>query len=172
TSGGHKMAKLGRFKPLAVAVAASFAAFACGGTSNTPTGGTANKGTIVIGIDLPESGGEASNGVPTMNGVKFAVQQIKSVKGFKLDTVNFDDAVNGVHDPQKGAQNVNQMLANPDVLAMVGPLTSNVARAEIPITNAADLPRISPANTNECLTADFPYCDPHPQALRPAGHQN
>jgi len=167
------MREISRFKPLAVAVAAAFAAFACGGTTSTSTGGgAANKGTIVIGIDLPESGGEASNGVPTMNGVKFAVQQIKSVKGFKLDTVNFDDAVNGVHDPQKGAQNVNQMLANPDVLAMVGPFNSNVARAEIPITNAADLVQVSPANTNECLTADFSYCDPHPLALRPAGHPN
>ena len=167
------MAKFGRYKPLAVAVAAAFAAFACGGTSGTTGGGgAANKGTIVIGIELPESGGEASNGVPTMNGVKFAVQQIKSVKGFKLDTVNFDDAVNGVHDPQKGAQNVNQMLSNQDVLAMVGPFNSNVARAEIPIANAANLLMVSPANTNECLTADFPYCDPHPQALRPAGHPN
>jgi branched-chain amino acid transport system substrate-binding protein len=162
-----------RFKPLAVAVAAAFAAFACGGTSSSTTSGsTANKGTIAIGVDLPQSGGESSNGVPTLNGVKYAVQQIKSVKGFKLDTVNFDDAVNGVHDPQKGAQNVTQMLANPAVLAMVGPFNSNVARAEIPIANAADLVMVSPANTNECLTADFSYCDPHPQALRPAGHPN
>jgi branched-chain amino acid transport system substrate-binding protein len=166
------MASFSRFKPLAVAVAAALAAAACGGGSSSTGGTTTNKGTILIGVDLPESGGELSNGIPTLNGVKFAVQQIGSVKGFKLDVSNFDDAVNGVHDPQKGAQNVQQMLASPDVLAMVGPFNSNVARAEIPVANAADFVMVSPANTNECLTADFPYCDPHPAGLRPAGHPN
>lgn len=165
------MIRVGAIKPLAVAMVAAFAAFACGGGSSSG-GGTSNKGTIAIGVDLPESGGEASNGLPTLNGVKFAVQQKKSIKGFTLDVANFDDAVNGVHDPQKGAQNIDQMLANADVLAMVGPFNSNVARAEIPKTNAAGLLQVSPANTNECLTIDLPYCDPGPKALRPAGQPN
>jgi branched-chain amino acid transport system substrate-binding protein len=162
---------LTRSKPLVLVVAATLGVVACGGGSSGG-GGTANKGTIAIGIDLPESGNEASNGVPTMNGVKFAVDQMKSIKGFTLSVVNFDDAVNGVHDPQKGAQNVNQMLANADVLAMVGPFNSNVARAEIPITNQAGLVMVSPANTNECLTRDYQGCDPGAKALRPSGKPN
>jgi branched-chain amino acid transport system substrate-binding protein len=44
---------------------------------------------------------------------------------------------------------------------MVGPFNSNVARAEIPISNRAHLVQISPANTNQCLTKDV-YI---PQAL-------
>lgn len=159
------------FKPLAVAVVAVFAAAACGGGGGGG-GGAATKGTIGIGVDLPESGAESSNGVPTLNGVKFAVQQQGSIKGFTLTVNNFDDAVNGVHDPQKGAQNIDQMLANTDNLAMIGPFNSNVARAEIPKTNAADFLQVSPANTNECLTIDLPYCDPGPKKLRPAGKTN
>jgi branched-chain amino acid transport system substrate-binding protein len=162
---------LSRSKPLVLVVAATLGAFACGGGGGGG-GSSQNKGTIAIGVDLPESGSEASNGVPTLAGVKFAVDQQKSIKGFNLTVVNFDDAVNGVHDPQKGAQNINQMLANADVLAMVGPFNSNVARAEIPITNQAGLVMVSPANTNECLTRDYDYCDPKASALRPSGKPN
>jgi branched-chain amino acid transport system substrate-binding protein len=163
---------LSRSRPLVIVAAAVLGAFACGGGGGGGGGSTQNKGTIAIGVDLPESGSEASNGVPTLNGVKFAVDQQKSIKGFNLTVVNFDDAVNGVHDPQKGAQNINQMLANADVLAMVGPFNSNVARAEIPITNQAGLVQVSPANTNECLTRDYDYCDPKASALRPSGKPN
>src|ERR1700730_398416 len=122
---------------------------ACGTSSS---GGTANKGTIKIGVDLPESGNETSNGLPTLNGVKFAVQETGSIKGFTLVVENKDDAVNGAHDPQKGVQNVRDLIADSAVLAMVGPFNSNVARAEIPVTNQAHLSQISPSNTNQCLT--------------------
>lgn len=165
------MSRLRGLKGVSLAVAAVLAAAACGGGGGGG-GGAATKGTILIGVDLPMSGNEASNGVPTLNGVKFFVQQHPNLKGFKLDVLSFDDAVNGVHDPQKGVQNVQQMLSNPDVLAMVGPFNSSVARAEIPIANAAELTMVSPANTNECLTRDYDYCDPKASALRPQGKPN
>jgi basic membrane protein A len=63
-----------------------------------------------------------------------------------------DDAVNGVHNPEQGAKNVQAFIADPAVLAMVGPFNSNVARAEMPIVNQAGLAQISPANTAETLT--------------------
>lgn len=135
---------------LAGVAVASVLLAACG--TGSTGGGNANKGTIKIGVDLPESGAETSNGIPTLNGVKFAVSQVKSVDGFTLEVFNLDDAVNGVHDPQKGAQNVQQFVDDTKVLGMVGPFNSGVARAEIPITNRAHLVQISPANTNQCLT--------------------
>src|SRR5437870_8180442 len=104
-------------KLLAGLAVASLALAACG----TSGGGTANKGTIKIGVDLPESGAETSNGIPTLNGVKFAVDQVKSVDGFTLQYFNLDDAVNGVHDPQKGTQNVQQFIDDKAVLGMIGP---------------------------------------------------
>src|SRR5438876_9757859 len=84
----------------------------------------------------------------------------------------FDDSVNGVHDPQKGAQNVQQMVSNPKVIGMVGPYNSNVARAEIPIANQAALAMISPSNTHVGLTQLLRYCHPQPAALRPTGEHN
>lgn len=173
-------------KLLAALAVASVALAACGGGGG---GGNANKGTIKIGVDLPESGAETSNGIPTLNGVKFAVDQTKSVDGFTLQVFNLDDAVNGVHDPQKGTQNVQQFVDDKAVLGMIGPFNSSVARAEIKVTNQAHLVQISPANTNQCLTktiyipqslSGVPDVDckaaglPAPADLRPLGmdHNN
>ena len=145
---------------------------ACGSSSGGGT--TANKGTIKIGVELPESGKEASNGLPTLNGVKFAVQKVGSVKGFTLAVENKDDAVNGSHDATKGAQNIRDLVADNKVLGVVGPFNSSVAQAEIPVANAASLTIISPANTSECLTQSFPppECAFKPSDLRPNGKNN
>ena len=165
-----------------VLTAIALVAAACGGggtsgTSASPGGGAsattaAAGGEIIIASDLPTSGADASSGLPTQNGAAFAVSQLATYKGIKITFKPFDDTVNGVHDPQKGAQNVQQMLSDSKVLAMVGPFNSNVARAEIPIANQGPLAMMSPSNTNECLTQDFPYCDPKPAALRPTGKNN
>src|SRR5438105_4094550 len=178
TSGGHRMTKLSRFKPLAVAVAAALAAFACGGTSSSGGGG-GNKGELDIGVDLPMSGSDASNGVPTLNGVQYAVKKNGTIKGFKIGVVSLDDAVNGVHDPQKGAQNVQQLTSNTQVLAMVGPFNSSVAKAEIPLSNRVNMAQISPANTNPCLTKEYAegggcatYAGFTPSSLRTATGKN
>src|SRR5438067_13388631 len=168
-----------------VLTAVALVAAACGGggtgasttapagtTAAAATSAAAAAGEIIIASDLPTSGADASSGLPTQNGAAFAVSQLPSYKGIKITFKPFDDTVNGVHDPQKGAQNVQQMLSDPKVLAMVGPFNSNVARAEIPIANQGPLAMMSPSNTNECLTQDFPYCDPKPAALRPTGKNN
>jgi len=132
----------------------------------------ASGGEIIIASDFPTSGAEASSGLPAQNGAAFAVSQTPEYKGIKITFLPFDDTVNGVHDPQKGAQNVQQMLSNAKVLAMVGPFNSNVGRAEIPIANQGALAMMSPSNTAECLTQTFPYCNPQPAALRPTGKNN
>ncbi|MGH7777831.1 MAG: branched-chain amino acid ABC transporter substrate-binding protein [Candidatus Dormibacterales bacterium] len=162
----------------AVAAVGLFVLVGCGGTGGGGTGGGshANKGVIKIGVDLPESGNEASDGLPTLNGIKFAVQQAGTVDGFTLQVENKDDAPTGTHDPTVGASNVRALIADPQVLGMVGPFNSNVAKVEIPIANSASLPMISPANTNPCLTKDLPDCSLpggyHPQQLRPTGVNN
>jgi branched-chain amino acid transport system substrate-binding protein len=128
-------------------------------TATTGGGGTFAGDTIKIGVDLPTSGADASDGVPTRNGAELAIEQANAAGGvtiagktYKLEMFALDDAVNGVHNPEQGAKNVQAFIADPAVLAMVGPFNSNVARAEMPIVNQAGLAQISPANTNEALT--------------------
>ncbi len=147
----------------AVAIVAS----ACGGSA-TPTpaasagGGTPAAGTpapstggatttVKIGIELPLSGADKPNGEPTLNGVKLAIAQVK-VPGFDVQLNVQDDTVNGVHDPQQGAKNIQTLVNDTAVVGVVGPFNSNVAKAEIPISNQAGLLQCSPANTNISLT--------------------
>ena len=152
---------------------ATLFAFACGSSGG---GGSTSKGEIDIASDLPTSGADASSGLPTQYGAQFAVTQKGTVDGFTLKFVPFDDSVNGVHNPTKGAQNVQQMISNTKILGMVGPFNSGVAAAEIPVANQAPLAMISPSNTNECLTLVFPYCQSYAgytaAALRPTGKNN
>ncbi|HEX6488818.1 MAG TPA: branched-chain amino acid ABC transporter substrate-binding protein [Candidatus Dormibacteraeota bacterium] len=153
---------------------AALVAVACG--NNNGNTSSSNKGTIKIGVELPESGGEATNGLPTLNGVKYAVQQQGSIDGFKLEVANKDDAPSGAHDPAVGAANIRDLVADSSVLGVIGPFNSSVAKAEIPVANQANLVMISPANTNDCLTVDVPKCSLpggyHPQDLRPTGTNN
>jgi branched-chain amino acid transport system substrate-binding protein len=127
---------------------------ACNGTAATP-GASASKGTLKIGIELPLSGGEVANGVPTKNGVLLAIQEANKaggVGGYTIADNTQDDAVNGAHDPNQGAKNIGTLAADADVIGVVGPFNSSVARAEIPVSNEAGLAQCSPANTGVDLT--------------------
>ncbi len=108
---------------------------------------------VKIGVDLPMSGGEAPNGVPTNNGVLMAIAEANKAGGmYNFSESLKDDAVNGVHDPAQGAKNVQELIADNSVVGIVGNFNSNVAQATIPITNAAGITQISPSQTNPTLT--------------------
>jgi len=150
-----------RFRSIALRLPAAVltAALAMGCSSTTSTSQSASSatagGVIKIGIDLPVSGADASTGIPTRNGAVLAIEQAngKGLPGtFKLVAYDLDDAVQGTHDPAQGATNTKTFISDPAVLAMVGPFNSNVAKAEIPLTNDAELVQISPSNTNTGLT--------------------
>ncbi len=161
-----------RFRFLAVLFAASLAACSSpstttssSGTSTTApdaaasaAGGSAGGSgdTIKIGVDLPVSGADASIGIPTQNGAVMAIEEANqngfAGGKFKLAAVLLDDAVQGKHDPAAGAQNVKTFISDNDVLGMIGPFNSNVAKSEIPLTNDSGLTQISPSNTSDGLT--------------------
>ncbi len=136
-----------RARGLVVLILAAFVAFGCG-TSSSST----NKGTITIGVSLPLTGAEASQGTPTKNGVLFYISQHPTIDGFTLKVVSKDYAVNGSPDASKGAATMQEFIADATVLGVVGTFDSGVARAEIPLANQAYLSMVSPANTNPCLT--------------------
>src|SRR3954469_18249547 len=140
--------KLTRVGALGVIALVAFSA-----CSNTPQAG-GNK-TIKIGTELPMSGAETANGEPTANGVKLAIKQSnakKEIPGYTLDINVQDDAVNGAHDPKQGATNMHTLVADAQVMGVVGPYNSSVAQAEIPISNEGGLLPGSPAHPNTTLT--------------------
>ncbi len=160
----------------ALAVTTLLVAAACSSSATSaPAASQAagGNGQIVnIGVELPMSGGEAPNGVPTLNGVKLAVADINAaggIDGYKFGVNSQDDAVNGVNNPQQGAKNITTLVNDSSVIAVVGPFNSAVAKAEIPISNAAGLIQCSPANTNPGLTKEWGGISP--TTLRPT-HPN
>jgi len=124
------------------------------GCTSSSTTSQSSSTVVKIGVELPLSGGDAANGIPTDNGVKLAVEEAnkKAPAGFSFAVDDLDDAVQGAHDPAQGAQNTKNFISDSAVLAMIGPFNSNVAKAEIPLTNDAELTQISPSNTNPGLT--------------------
>jgi branched-chain amino acid transport system substrate-binding protein len=143
-----KLRKVGAIAGIGVLVLA--------GCNQGTTGGGGGKGTINIGIELPQQGSELAGTQPVINGIKLAVKDAGGAAGgWTVDIPNsviLDDAKDGVHDPQTGAQNMQALTANPNVIAVIGPQNSSVAKVQIPISNAAGLLQCSPANTNEGLT--------------------
>jgi branched-chain amino acid transport system substrate-binding protein len=139
----------------ALAAGAVLAALALASCTGAPTSTPAAGGNITIGVDLPLTGADASDGVPTANAARLAIKDANDaqlITGFTLTADVQDDAVNGVHDPAKGAANLDSFVADQSVLGVIGPLNSNVALTEIPISNAQSLALISPANTTPDLT--------------------
>lgn len=137
-------------KPLAIVALVALVASACSSSTSTAGSSAANK-VVTLGVDLPLSGAETPNGQPTLYGVQLAVAE-NPVPGYTVNVVAKDDALNGKHDPQTGATNIGQLVSDSSVFAVVGPFNSNVAQAEIPVSNAAGLIQCSPANTNPGLT--------------------
>src|SRR6266511_3019648 len=107
-----KVTKLG-----ALAVGASLVLGACSqGASTAPgSGGVATKGTVNIAIELPQQGSDLASSEPMINGIKLAVKDAGGVAGsYKVEIPNsaiFDDAKDGAHDPQTGAQNMQAIVA-------------------------------------------------------------
>jgi len=144
--------------------------------------------TITIGVDLPLTGDEGRAGVSTLNGIRYFVQTHPTLDGFTIVLDARDDANSGPRDPSRGVKNIKAFIANPHIIAMLGPFDSSIARAQIPLANQAHLAMVSPATSSRCLTKE-PYLPtrlnplrtpisckdaglPTPSDLRPTGVNN
>jgi branched-chain amino acid transport system substrate-binding protein len=135
-----------------------------GGAALTPStpapAADSSKGKVKFAIELPQQGSEKAASDPIINGIKLAVKLAGGgAGGYGVDipqSAIYDDALNGAHDPQTGANNMSKIVADTDTVAVIGPLNSSVAKAEIPISNESGLLQCSPANTNPDLTKGDP----------------
>ena len=111
--------------------------------------------TLCLATDFPTTAQDAHFGKPDEHAVNLAVNQNQSLgNGYTLQVINYDDVLASVgrHDPNQGAKNVADIVKNPCIVGLVGPINSSVAQAEMPIAANAGLVMISPSNTNPGLT--------------------
>ncbi|MCH0562749.1 MULTISPECIES: branched-chain amino acid ABC transporter substrate-binding protein [unclassified Streptomyces] len=126
---------------------------ACGsrdgdGGSKSGSGGTTK---VVIGVDAPLTGDLSAIGLGIKNSVDLAVKQAnkqKLVDGVTFETQALDDQAQ----PSSGQQNAVKLVADKNVLGVVGPLNSSVAESMQKVFDDAKLVEVSPANTNPALT--------------------
>ncbi len=109
------------------------------------------KGTIKIATQSPLSGGQASLGEGIKLGTQLAIDKGKAnleKMGYKVELVPFDDQAK----PDVGVANAKNIIADKDIMAVIGHLNSGVAIPSSEVYKEVNLVMISPANTNPVVT--------------------
>jgi len=118
---------------------------------NAPFATWAQKGKVKIAVQAPLSGEQAALGEHIKLGAQLAVEEaVKAFKalGYDLELVPQDDQAK----PEVGVANARNMVADPDVLVIVGHFNSGVALPASEVYKDALLTMISPANTATQIT--------------------
>src|SRR6266542_2907876 len=110
-----------------------------------------SKGTIKIATQSPLSGGQASLGEGIKLGAQLAIEKGKAnleKMGYKVELVPFDDQAK----PDVGVANAKNIIADKDIMAVIGHLNSGVAIPSSEVYKEVNVVMISPANTNPVVT--------------------
>ena len=118
---------------------------------------SADQKVIKIGMTLPLTGADADDATLIKNGAMMAIDEANAaggVAGYKIVPVIYDNgtATAGQYDPAQAATNTKKLIADPLVVANVGPQMSGSGKAMSPILSAADLATITPSSTNPDIT--------------------
>lgn len=111
----------------------------------------AQKGTIKVAVQAPLSGEQAALGEHIKLGAQLAVEQASQrfkALGFDLIFVPYDDQAK----PEVGVANARNIVADPDILVLVGHFNSGVALPASEVYKDAMLAMVSPANTATEIT--------------------
>ncbi|MDH3444822.1 MAG: branched-chain amino acid ABC transporter substrate-binding protein, partial [Deltaproteobacteria bacterium] len=116
----------------------------------------AQKGKIKVAVQAPLSGEQAALGEHIKLGAQLAVEEAtKAFKalGYELILVPYDDQAK----PEVGVANARNLVADPEVLLLVGHFNSGVALPASEVYKDAMLAMVSPANTaTEITDRGFP----------------
>jgi branched-chain amino acid transport system substrate-binding protein len=137
-----------RAAALAAAIATTFAACSGGGTSGQ---GSAGSDEILVGEFGSLTGGTATFGQSTHNGITMAFDEINAaggVLGKKLKVLVEDDQSK----PEEAATAVQKLISQNRVVAVLGEVASSRTLAAAPIAQNAKVPLISPSSTNPKVT--------------------
>ncbi len=140
------------------ALAMSAIAFLFAGCMALPAQAQPGTNTPVrIGVVGPFTGPSADFGVPMLNGIQLAVDEINAVGGYlgrPLELVVKDDKAN----PDEGRK-VSQELLGEKVVAAIGFCNTGVAMKAIDLFQDAKMPLIVPCSSGTAVTAKYPAAD-------------
>jgi branched-chain amino acid transport system substrate-binding protein len=125
--------------------------------------------SVTVGITVPLTGSDAEQATLIKEGAMLAVDEANAaggVGGYHVNLAVLDNGSTtaGQYDPGQAATNTRKLVADPSVVANVGPEMSGSGKAMAPILSQGNLATITPSSTNPDLT------DPKLAAqFRPAG---
>ncbi len=123
---------------------------ACGVKSE---GSQANADEIKIGINYELTGGVASYGQSSVDGIMLAIDEINAaggIEGKKLVPVKYDNK----SEPAEAVILANKLISQDKVLAILGPATSGSFKSEISVAEKKKVPVISGSATADDVTVD------------------
>jgi branched-chain amino acid transport system substrate-binding protein len=124
-----------------------------GGTApaTPPTTPPAGGDTLLVGVATSLTGGQATFGISTRNGVDLAVKEVNAAGGVKGKQVTMR-----VYDtqgkPEEAAQAVTRLITQDKVLLILGDVASSNSLAMAEKAQAAGVPMITPSSTNPAVT--------------------
>jgi len=136
-------------------------------TSGASCSQLARQNIAVIGVSLPVAGSEGSDGLEALHAIELALDQANASppEGLRWTIELRDTSRRGFVNPHEdegrdttldaphGADDLRAFAANPRIVAVLGPMTSDVARAEIPVATRAGLALVSASAREADLTA-------------------
>lgn len=145
----------GRRSPLVwVAVAATAATLGC---ERRPTGSGDSTGSILVGMYGSLSGDGASFGQSSLEGTQLAVEEVNNAGGVlggrQIQLLVEDDQSK----PEEASNAVTKMITQDGVVAVLGEVASRRSLAAAPVAQRYQVPMITPASTNERVTAVGDY---------------
>lgn len=129
--------------------------------------------TIKIVSSMPRTGSARGQTDTIANGIKMAIDEYGGeIAGMKVEYLDWDDADASSQSwtAELETDNAKRAVADPDVMAYIGPYNSGAAKKSMPLLNQAGLLQVSPAVTHTGLTKKDPGGDPNePGVYRPTG---
>jgi len=131
------------------------------GIFSLPAGAKVEGDTIVLGAAVSKSGKYSTNGKHTMNGYNLAVEKLNAMGGvmvggkkYKLKVIYYDDESRG----SRGAQLAERLINQDKVKYMLGPYSSGLTRAIVPVTEKYNIPMVEANGASRSLfTKGYKY---------------
>jgi len=117
--------------------------------------GCGDKDPLLIGFVGGTSGRVADLGISGRDAVQLAVDQCNrdgGIHGRQVQLIMKDDQ----QDPETARQSVQEMIRN-GVAAVIGPMTSDMSLAVLPLLNEAGILAVSPTGTSQSLSGRDDY---------------
>jgi len=121
----------------------------------------ASPPTIPIGAIVPLTGDVAqTSGIPTVEGIQLAIDQVNANGGITLDNVPHQITLitaDDQDDPNRAVAEANRLINQENIVALVGVPLSRMAIPVADVAEHAKVPMISSKSTNPATTQDKAY---------------